>query len=222
MQSLNCCRGYFRTKENNMAVRNIIFDLGGVFIDIHYHKTRDAFTALGVADFDALFQQSYSNPLFAQLEQGELSPEDFYDAFRAETGLNVSNAQIRDAWNAMLGDFRPQSVAVLPALKQSHAIFLLSNTNQIHHEAFTSQYQQTFGHDFDEHFHVAHYSHILGLRKPHVACYEAVLQQHGLHAAETLFIDDTPKNIAGAEAAGLQTLLLSPGLLLEEELPKYL
>lgn len=205
-----------------MAVRNIIFDLGGVFIDIHYHKTRDAFTVLGVADFDALFQQSYSNPLFAQLEQGELSPEDFYDAFRAETGLDVSNAQICDAWNAMLGDFRPQSVAVLPALKKSHSIFLLSNTNQIHHEAFTTQYQQTFGYDFDAHFDVAHYSHILGLRKPHVACYEAVLQQHGLHAEETLFVDDTPKNIAGAQAAGLQTLLLSPGLLLENELTKWM
>jgi glucose-1-phosphatase len=205
-----------------MAIRNIIFDLGGVFIDIHYHKTRDAFTALGVTDFDALFQQSYSNPLFAQLEKGEISPEDFYDAFREETKLAVSNAQIRDAWNAMLGDFRPTSIEVLPSLQSTHSIFLLSNTNQIHHEAFTSQYQQAFGHDFDAHFHVAHYSHLLGLRKPHVDCYEAVLQQHGLHAAETLFIDDTPKNIAGAQEAGLQTLLLSPGLLLENELPKYL
>ena len=205
-----------------MAVRNIIFDLGGVFIDIHYHKTRDAFTALGVTDFDALFQQSYSNPLFAQLERGEVSPEDFYDAFRATTGLEVSNAQIAGAWNAMLGDFRPDSIAVLPAVKELHSIFLLSNTNQIHHEAFTTQYLHNFGHHFDAHFHVAHYSHLLGLRKPDVACYQAVLQQHGLLAAETLFIDDTPKNIAGAEAAGLQTLLLSPGLLLEEELPKYL
>lgn len=205
-----------------MAIRNIIFDLGGVFIDIHYHKTRDAFMALGVADFDALFQQSYSNPLFARLEKGEITPEDFYDAFRAETGLHVTNAQIANAWNAMLGDFRPQSIAVLPALKNSYAIFLLSNTNQIHHEAFTSQYLQNFGQDFDAHFHAAHYSHQLGLRKPDVACYQAVLQLHGLEAAETLFIDDTPTNIDGAREAGLHTLLLTSGIMLEDELPKYL
>jgi putative hydrolase of the HAD superfamily len=205
-----------------MAIRNIIFDLGGVFIDIHYHKTRDAFMALGVADFDALFQQSYSNPLFARLEKGEISPEDFYDAFRLETGLQVSNAQIANAWNAMLGEFRPGAVALLPNLRSQYRLFLLSNTNEIHHAAFSQQYQQQFGHAFDDHFEKAHYSHTLGQRKPDVACYQAVLQLHGLEAAETLFIDDTPTNIAGAREAGLHTLLLASGEKLEDQMSKYL
>lgn len=205
-----------------MAIRNIVFDLGGVFIDIHYQQTKAAFEQLGVPDFDALFQQSYSNPLFAQLETGDVSPEVFYDAFRVETKLNVSNEQIAAAWNAMLGEFRPASVALLPSLKSQYNIYLLSNTNQIHHEAFTTQYEQEFGQSFDAHFHYAHYSHVLGLRKPHVECYQAVLQHHDLHAAETLFIDDTPKNIEGAQKAGLPTLWLQPGQLLELALPHYL
>lgn len=205
-----------------MLVRNIIFDLGGVFIDIHYHRTRDAFMALGVADFDAWFQQSYSNPLFARLEKGEITPAAFYGAFREETGLELTNAQIANAWNAMLGNFRPASIALLPHLQSSYKIFLLSNTNAIHHEAFTTQYEQAFGRHFDTHFLAAHYSHVLGLRKPDVESYQKLVQLHHLTAAETLFVDDTPKNIEGASKAGLQTLWLSPHQLLENVITAFL
>lgn len=204
-----------------MSIRNIIFDLGGVFIDIHYHKTRDAFTALGIGDFDSYFQQSYSNPLFSMLETGDVGPTQFYDAFRQESGLDIQDEALEAAWNAMLGDFRPASIAVLPELKQQYQLYLLSNTNQIHHHFFSAQYRLQFGgREFDEHFHKAYYSHLLGLRKPHVGCYQKVLDLHGMLATETLFIDDTPKNIEGAKQAGLQTLLLLPGNLLEEALKK--
>ena len=200
-----------------MAIRNIIFDLGGIFIDIHYHKTRDAFIAVGIKNFDEYFQQSYSNPLFANLEIGRITPATFYDGLRAQTGLDISDEVIIEAWNAMLGDFRPSSIAILPELKSRYNIYLLSNTNQIHWEAFTDSYSKlTNGRQFDDYFHFAYYSHQLGLRKPDVTCYEAVLQQHSLLAAETLFIDDTPKNLTGAEAAGLQTLHVANGVLVEE------
>jgi putative hydrolase of the HAD superfamily len=213
----------FAQKKIAMPIRNIIFDLGGVFIDIHYHKTRDAFTALGVHDFDAYFQQTYSNPLFALLETGDITPNEFYETFRKETGLHVSNEQIATAWNAMLGDFRPASIEVLTPLKSQYNIYLLSNTNQIHYEAFINKYEQEFGGaSFNNHFHTAYYSHLLQLRKPNVACYEKVIWLHGLQPNETLFIDDTLKNIEGAKLAGLQTLHLSNGALLEDVLPDYL
>jgi len=203
-----------------MAIHNIIFDLGGVFIDIHYTKTRDAFTEMGVHDFDAYFQQTYSNPLFALLETGDITPESFYETFRKETGLHVSNELIADAWNAMLGDFRPASIEVLPALKSQYNIYLLSNTNQIHYEAFIKQYQQEFGGEsFNHHFHTAYYSHLLRLRKPGVECYQKVMSLHDMQPHETLFIDDTLKNIEGAKLAGMQTLHLANGALLEEVLP---
>lgn len=206
-----------------MAIRNIIFDLGGVFLDIHYNRTRDAFTALGVADFDAHFQQTYSNPLFSLLEKGELAPAAFYEAFRKETQLDVTDAQIAHAWNAMLGDFRPGSVAVLPKLKPQYKLYLLSNTNQIHHEAFVQKFEKEFGGaNFDALFDTAYYSHLLGERKPGVECYEKVMQLHQMDPQETLFIDDTYKNIEGARQAGLQTLWLQGPELLEEALPKLL
>jgi putative hydrolase of the HAD superfamily len=206
-----------------MPIKNIIFDLGGVFIDIHYHLTRQAFHDLGVPDFDALFQQTFSSPLFALLETGDLVPHDFFQAFREETGLKSTNQEIEAAWNAMLGNFRMDAVGILPELKQRYQIFLLSNTNAIHHEAFTSCYQSlTNGKSFDDHFHQAHYSHLLGLRKPHTQVYLHLADFHRLDPSETLFVDDTLKNIEGAQQAGMQTLWLENGWQLEKELPARL
>jgi putative hydrolase of the HAD superfamily len=206
-----------------MAVRNIIFDLGGIFLDIHYERTRLAFLELGLTDFDTYYQQSFASPLFAKLEKGEVEPSLFYKTFREETGLQASDDAIAAAWSAMLGDFRAASIAVLPALKQDYNLYLLSNTNKIHHAAFCAKYSAAFGGQaFDDHFIFAHYSHLLGLHKPDVACYQKVLDMHGLSAVETLFVDDTPKNIEGARQAGLQTGWLQHGTLLENEIGKFL
>ncbi len=206
-----------------MAIRNIIFDLGGVFIDINFHKTKEAFTSAGVADFDTYFHQSHSNPLFAQLERGLISPEEFYAAFRNETGLALTDNAIRDAWNAMLGDFRPASLSVLPEVKKSYNSFLLSNTNQIHYEGFIDIYhEQIAGDNFNAQFHKAYYSHEIKLRKPDAEAYAFILQENMIDAAETLFVDDTLKNIEGAKAVGLQTLWLQPGMQLEETMNAFL
>jgi len=209
----------FTVQLLSMSIRNIIFDFGGIFIDIHYHKTREAFIAAGVEDIDAYYQQSYVNPLFAQLETGKISPDAFYDGLREQTGLTLSNETIRNAWNAMLGDFRMSAIASLQQFRERYNVYLLSNTNQIHWEEFSQDYTaQTGGGIFDDEFLHAYYSHDLGLRKPDAICYEQVLQNHGMAASETLFVDDTPKNIIGAQQCGIQTFELKPGLKLEEAL----
>ncbi|MES2773440.1 MAG: HAD family phosphatase [Bacteroidota bacterium] len=201
------------------TIKNIIFDLGGVFLDVDYQKTKQAFVDLGIINFDDFYQQSFSNPLFAKLEKGLISPEIFYDYFREATGIPLSNQQIETAWNAMLGSFRKSSVAVLPILKQRYNTFLLSNTNAIHHKAFGEIHQREFGNtDFDDHFHKAYYSHLYHERKPETIAYEVILAENNLEKEETLFIDDTLKNINGALSAGIQVLFLENGALLEDVL----
>ena len=201
----------------------IIFDLGGVLLNLDFNKTFDLFEKMGIPDFPGYFHQSHSNPLFAQLEKGEIKPAAFYNAFKEATDITTTNADIETAWNAMLLDFRLESIKYLQSLQGQYRLFLLSNTNQIHLEAFRMTYHQTFGnHGFDDHFEKAWYSHELGHRKPHPSCYTHVLKLGGLHAAETLFIDDTLKNIEGAKAVGLQTLWLENGQLIEKVLPGVL
>jgi putative hydrolase of the HAD superfamily len=204
-------------------IKNIIFDLGGVLINLDFEKTFRAFEALGVKDFPNYFQQSHSNPLFAQLEKGEITPAIFYEQFRLATGVDATDEAIAHAWNAMLLDFRNDSIQYLKQVGGQYRVFLLSNTNQIHFEAFNAIYKQQFGYnDFDSHFEKAWYSHEMSLRKPDVECFNAVMEHHSLRGDETLFVDDTAINISGAEKAGMGTCLLAKGMLIETVLHGYL
>jgi putative hydrolase of the HAD superfamily len=204
-------------------IRNIIFDLGGVLLDIDFKKTRDAFIASGVNDFDAYFQQSFSNPLFADLEKGLINPIDFFEAFRNEAAVPITDEIIINNWNALLGDFRKNSLTYIASLKKDYRVFLFSNTNIIHFEAFMILFEQQIGvGHFHDYFEKAYYSHEMNLRKPDVESFEFIIRENNLDAEETLFVDDTLKNIEGAKAAGLQTLWLQNGMLIEEAVEEVL
>jgi len=197
-------------------IRNVIFDLGGVLFNINFSLTEKAFTELGVKDFSSFFTQFHSNDLFVKLETG-VDDDLFYEDFRTATGLQLSNDQIRDAWNALLLDFRMESIAALPELKSRYNLYLLSNTNEIHMQEFHRIYRTLFAESsFDDLFDAAYYSHRIGHRKPNAGAFEYVLEKHGLAAEETLFIDDSINNIEAAQKLGIQTVHLLPGMKIEE------
>lgn len=190
-------------------IKNIIFDLGGIFLDINYQLTKEAFINLGIKNFDDLFTQHHANDLFEDLEKGKISETTFYDLFRKEAGINLTNKEIKTAWNALLGGFPPERLDWLKKIKNKYSIYLFSNTNQIHYDAFMKIYEQETGEsDFNKHFIKAYYSHTMGLRKPYPESFLHIINEQNLAPAETLFIDDTLKNIEGASAVGLQTIHL--------------
>lgn len=198
-------------------IKNIIFDLGGVFLNINFAKTEAAFAQLGVVNFNRYITQHSITDLFELLETGKISPGEFYDGFRKKSGTTLSNEQIANAWNALLLDFPVERIAWLDAIRKKYNVFLYSNTNQIHYDAFTEMFKvQTALPDFNSYFIKAWYSHELGLRKPYPASYLHILNEQNLNAAETLFIDDTLKNIEGAKEAGLQAIhLIHPETVLD-------
>jgi len=195
------------------SIKNILFDLGGVFLDINYQLTEKAFIDLGITDFDQRFNQQFSNTLFEDLETGKITPELFYHRFREETGTALTDAAIETAWNALLLDFPAERLDWLEEMGKKYPVYLYSNTNLIHYQRFMKMFEEKFeGKTFNDYFRTAYYSHELGLRKPYPASYSKIMELEKLRPAETLFIDDTLKNIKGAQEAGLQTLLLQPGM----------
>ncbi len=192
-------------------IMNIIFDLGGIFIDIDYPKTEKAFKNLGIENFTQLYNQHHASDLFELLETGKIKPSDFYNAFRKTANCKAGDKEIKEAWNALLGQFSKEKLDWLKEIKQRYKIYLFSNTNKIHYDAFINiYYEQTGFRNFDEYFIKAYYSHNLGYRKPYAEAFLKILEEQNLMAAETLFIDDTLKNIEGARQAGLQTIHLVP------------
>jgi putative hydrolase of the HAD superfamily len=201
-------------------IRNIIFDLGGIFIQLDFSKTDDAFKQLGLPNFADFFNQHHSSPLFEDLETGRINEEQFYSAFRQAAGLKAADVEIKDAWNAMLLDFPKERLSWLKNISQKYKVYLFSNTNIIHYKAFQNIFQENTGRqNFDEYFIKAYYSHDMGMRKPDPASFEKILKNENLVASETLFIDDTPKNIEGAKSVGLRAILLqSPKTVCDLEL----
>ena len=198
-------------------IKNIIFDLGGVLLDIDYHKTASAFTSLGVKEFDTLYSQANANQLFEALETGAISEDAFYQSLQGYCRPETSRQQMQSAWNAILLNFRKESLTVLDQLKAKYNIYLLSNTNSIHLTAFNQiLLEQTGNPSLDGYFIKSYYSHIIQLRKPYLATYEWVLQDAHIVAGETLFIDDSINNIKGAMEAGIQTHLLLPTETIQE------
>ena len=192
-------------------IKNIIFDLGGIFIEIYFSKTEEAFKSLGVLNWSQFYTQSTASALFENLETGKITPEEFYEGFRKESGADLTDEQIKEAWNAMLGPFPLERLQWLQEIGKRYQIYLFSNTNIIHYIAFQKIFRKSMEErNFDDYFIKTHYSHQLGIRKPYASAFKKLLQIEKLKPEETLFIDDTAKNIEGAKQAGLQTILLLP------------
>jgi HAD superfamily hydrolase (TIGR01509 family) len=195
------------------GIKNIVFDLGGVILNLDNQRTEDAFTAMGVKRFREYFGHGHAASFFREYEIGRISDRQFIDSIKELTGLTVPDAEIIRGWNALLLDFPVERIQLLKDLRQKYRIFLFSNTNALHLAALRKTYADAFGPEtLDEHFEKTYYSHILGMRKPDEEPFEYILRENQLKADETLFVDDALINVEGAEAAGLKGLYLRPGI----------
>jgi putative hydrolase of the HAD superfamily len=183
------------------GISNIIFDLGGVIINVDYNKTKTAFKQLGIPDFEKIFSQIQQSKIVDKLEVGHISTIEFREHLhKLIKNPNISDAKIDAAWNAMILDFPTNRLEILEKLRAKYKIFLLSNTNQIHIDYCVANL------DFElikSKFEKVYLSHEIHLRKPDVEIYDYVIANAQLQATKTLFIDDTIKNVEGARRAGL-------------------
>ena len=187
-----------------LEFKNIIFDLGGVILDIDYKRTIEAFSNLGIKDSSLLYSKSSQINLFDQLEKGNLSEKDFYSGIRKLSDRKLSDVEIRNAWNAILIGLPEENVELISELKKDHRLFLLSNTNCIHEKAYRKLIMEQYGgFIFDDLFEKMYLSHHLHLRKPDPAIFHFVLNDKRLKEDETCFIDDSQQHVEGARSAGL-------------------
>lgn len=199
------------------GIRHIIFDLGGVLLNIDYQATERAFEALGIPDFSERYSQLRQNNFFDDWETGRLSREEFIRGMQAVSEQPLTEAQILSAWNAMLLDFPLRRLQLLQQLRLYYDLFLLSNTNEIHEAAFNEILMRSHGFQtialfFDR----VYLSHRVGLRKPGTEIFQRILDEQELKPEHTLFIDDSPQHIEAAKSLGIQTIYLEKGMTIED------
>ncbi len=190
-------------------IKNIIFDFGGVILNIDYQLTVNAFKEIGLADFEKLYSKAAQIDLFDNLEKGLISPKDFRNGIRDVSGKNLSDESIDYAWNKIILDLPEKRVSLLKQLKKIYRTFLLSNTNKIHYDIYITDLQKLGYNNFNDIFEKAYFSHEIGMRKPNKEFFELVLQDQQLIPKETLFIDDSIQHIEAAKNIGIITYHLS-------------
>ncbi len=202
------------------GIRHIIFDLGGVLLNIDYTLTEKAFLELGIVNFRELYSQLSQTALFDNLEIGKTERAKFVAEIQKISPIQLSEEQICTAWNAMLIDLPLRRLQLLQQLRLYHDLILLSNTNEIHEEAFDKLIADAHGVKLGAFFDRVYYSHRVGMRKPDTDIFEYILKENGFKPEHTLFIDDSQQHIKAAASLGIQTIHLEKGMTIEKDVFK--
>ena len=187
-------------------IKNLIFDLGGVIINLDVARTFRAFADLAQCSIEEVKSKIHEQVFFNEYEKGTLTDDEFRDHIRTFLNTKVTDAQIDAAWNAMLLDIPKEKYEMLLKLKSDFNVFLLSNTNTIHLKAVNEiVFNDTGRSGLGHYFHKDYYSHLMKMRKPDPGIFQHVLNENNLAAQETFFLDDNLENIQGAKSVGIQT-----------------
>ncbi|WP_375578772.1 HAD family phosphatase [Marivirga tractuosa] len=188
-------------------IKTIIFDLGGVIINLYVEKTISAFAQLSGLSEKEVEKAYLSADVFKQYEKGLISDDEFRQSLRDNFNLKASDDEIDQAWNAMLGEIPNDRIESIKSLKQNYKCIVLSNTNAIHESAFHKILSNSFSYQhLNDLFHEVYFSHDLNQRKPDQEIYQNVLNLSQTEATEALFMDDGQANLDSASKLGIHTL----------------
>ena len=192
-------------------IKNIIFDLGGVILNIDFKKTNEAFRRLGIENIEQYVNQFHISDIFLKYELGQIDDLDFLDSLARFAPSPLHKEQMIAAWDAMLLEFPKERIELLRKIKPKYRTFLLSNTNSLHIAAATRKLQHAYATTMEDLFEKVYYSHTVHMRKPNADIFQLLLNENNLAPGETLFIDDTETNFENAIKLGIQIHHLVPG-----------
>lgn len=202
-------------------IKNIIFDLGGVLLDVDMKRTFMEFQKLGIdtslftskpADASSGMPQATVcegitvNGIMALYQTGDISTSDFFSAILKACSPGTTVKQVRDAWNSCLFTIPQHRMDAILQLRKHYNIYMLSNTNDAHWEYLLAHQFATPGADLATHFDRVFVSHEMHLAKPNPAIYQQLLREIGAKPEECLFLDDATVNTSAASSIGIHTI----------------
>ena len=202
----------------NDKIKNIIFDLGDVILNIDVPVASLSFSKLSGREQQEILDLFKEKDLFRQFETGSLDETGFRNYIRELLVFpDWTDNMIDTAWNSLLLDLPPERVELLKNLRTRYRLFLLSNTSSIHTTQVNKILEAATGvKKLDDLFDKVYLSYEMGLMKPDPAIYQQVLEEQGLVAEETLFLDDNADNIKAAATLGIATIhVCKPTTILE-------
>ena len=187
-------------------IKNIIFDLGGVVLDIDENIVYNELEKMGINISELAHSKEFID-IMSKFDTGIYTAPTFRKKAKALLGQEKMTDQRFDAiWNAMILDIPRERIEAIEKVKKHYKIFLMSNSNVIHYDLYVRDLQLRFGyHEFDELFNKSYFSFAEHMEKPDPRFFELILDHEGLLPEETLFIDDTEANVKVAKKLGIHT-----------------
>ena len=184
-------------------IKNIVFDLGGVLINLDFERAFQAFKKAGFDNIEEQLQSFNREGIFDQFELGNITPAEFRSAIKEQAKVTLTDEEIDDMWNLILLDIPREKLELILDLRGKYMVYLLSNTNSTHWDYVCKNAFNYRGFRVKDYFEETFLSYEMHLAKPDKAIFEKVLQDANLLPEETLFIDDSEANCKAAEEVGI-------------------
>lgn len=198
------------------TITTLIFDLGGVIVNLDWNLCINNFKKIGVKNMDSLVSTTLQKDFILQYERGKISSDEFRAEIRKFTTETVSDEQINYAWNSLLVDVPKEKLRLLLDLKKKYRVLMLSNTNELSFEHCRKNFFNRDGYQIEDYFDKCYLSYKMGTNKPEPEIFEALLKDAGLKAEECLFLDDGIHNVKAANALNFNAEYIKPYSSIEE------
>ena len=202
--------------KNFSSLKNILFDLGGVILDLNVSATLERFLNLGFPKELLNYPENFETNIFFNYETGKTSTDKFRDAIRKLSGANFSNEEFDEAWCSMLAGVPESRATLLKSLAKDYNLYILSNTSELHIEQFNTMFNDAAGCKLYDVFTHGFYSFQTGYHKPDPAAFKDVLKKAKIKANETLFLDDNIHNVKAAKELGFNAIHIYENLRMED------
>ena len=186
-------------------IKNIVFDLGGVLVDLDFKSTINGLQKAGFTNVKEQLQAFDQDGIFKKFELGEISADEFRASIRKNSSVSLTDEEVDSLWNLMLLEIPREKLELILDLRSKYMVYLLSNTNSIHWDYVCKNAFNYRGFRMDDYFEETFLSYEMHLAKPDKAIFEKMLQDANLLPEETLFIDDLEANCKAAEEVGIHT-----------------
>lgn len=197
-----------------MAYKNIIFDLGGVILDINMQKALDGFAALGLPESELRFDVGKAADLMHRYQLGHFTTDEFCRRLAARCNPGTTPEQVAHAWNSICLGIPERKLNAIKALKQRANVYLLSNTNDLHWQYCLDHWFNANGNRCEYFFDKVFLSQEMHLEKPHTEIFEQVIKTIDAgcdaEASDTVFLDDNLDNVNAAKSCGIQAVQITP------------
>lgn len=194
----------------------LVFDLGGVLIDLHVERSFMALVSMGV-DASILTERAcLLNEMMMKYDRGDISTAEMFGYMASQLPSAVRNelgdgldARLHEVWEMMLGEYAPYKFECLRRLRsRGYRVVMLSNINDGHWGEVERRFEATMGEPLANFFDALYLSYRMHKRKPEPEIFQELLTKENVAAADCLFFDDSAENCEVARSLGIDAVLM--------------